>query len=117
MEDMPFVTTFGNEIARSYVQLALAVGQHSPWSVDAYYGPPRWTSQAKAQGLRPVGELARGVADPITALRGARDAEIVSQRRDFPARQALAIQIALRILQGERSTVVEANPPFDISPR
>lgn len=117
IKDMPFVTTSANETARSYVQLALAVGQHFPWYVDAYYGPPEWANQAKAQGLRSAAELAREAADLIIALARDRDAEMDSQRGDFLARQALAMQTTLRILQGERLPIVEeANALFDISP-
>jgi hypothetical protein len=31
-----------NSIAEQYVRLALAIGQHDPDYVDAYYGPPEW---------------------------------------------------------------------------
>ena len=36
-----------NEIAEAYVKLVLAIGQHDPDYVDAYYGPPEWKKQLK----------------------------------------------------------------------
>src|ERR1044071_8149616 len=36
-----------NEIAEAYVKLVLALGQHDPDYVDAYYGPPEWKNQQK----------------------------------------------------------------------
>lgn len=35
------------DIAREYVQLVLAVGEHDPDYVDAYYGPSAWQQQAR----------------------------------------------------------------------
>jgi hypothetical protein len=46
-----------NSIAESYVKLVLAVGQHTPIYVDAYYGPAAWKAEAEAAGKRPLAEL------------------------------------------------------------
>jgi hypothetical protein len=46
-----------NSIAESYVKLVLAVGQHTPIYVDAFYGPPAWKEAAEAAGKRPLAEL------------------------------------------------------------
>lgn len=46
-----------NSIADRYVQLVLAVGQHDPDFVDAYYGPPEWKTAAEGAGKRPLDEL------------------------------------------------------------
>ena len=35
-------STVMDRVAESYVRLVLAVGQHDPDYVDAYYGPPAW---------------------------------------------------------------------------
>jgi hypothetical protein len=40
-----------NEIAESYVKLALALGNHDPDYVDAYYGPEAWRTEAETSGL------------------------------------------------------------------
>src|SRR6185503_2353828 len=44
-------------LAERYVRLVLAVGQHDPDFVDAYYGPPAWKQQAEQQGKLPLTEL------------------------------------------------------------
>ncbi|MGZ7079882.1 MAG: hypothetical protein ACXVJT_10750, partial [Thermoanaerobaculia bacterium] len=38
-----------NRAAETYVRLALALGEHDPDWVDAYYGPPVWRDQAKQE--------------------------------------------------------------------
>ena len=43
------------EIAEAYVKLVLAMGQHDPDYVDAYYGPPEWKKQEK----KPLDAIAR----------------------------------------------------------
>ena len=43
----PAMVTSVQEIAEAYVKLVLAVGQHDPDYVDAYYGPPDWKKQEK----------------------------------------------------------------------
>jgi len=40
-----------NRGAEEYVRLVLAVGEHDPDYVDAYYGPPRWREEVKSQKL------------------------------------------------------------------
>ncbi len=42
-----------NTIAERYVKLVLAVGQHDPAYVDAFYGPAEWKAAAEA-GKRPL---------------------------------------------------------------
>jgi hypothetical protein len=50
-------------IAEEYVRLVLAVGEHDPDYVDAYYGPPAWREEAARAGKPPLPELeARGRA-------------------------------------------------------
>src|SRR5947199_2338491 len=43
----PARVTSANEIAEAYVKLVLAMGQHDPDYVDAYYGPPEWKKQSQ----------------------------------------------------------------------
>ena len=40
-----------DHIAEQYVRLILAVGQHDPDYVDAYYGPPEWKPSGDKVGL------------------------------------------------------------------
>ena len=49
-----------NEIAEAYVKLVLAIGQHDPDYVDAYYGgPPEWKKQPKKSLVTIALEAAR----------------------------------------------------------
>ncbi len=61
-------------LAERYVRLVLAVGQHDPDFVDAYYGPPEWKPDpAKARPLDRRPRARRGPADPASGSdRGAR---------------------------------------------
>ena len=54
-----------DRVAESYVKLVLAVGQHDPDYVDAYYGPPEWKVQAEA-AKRPLADL-RAEAERLVA--------------------------------------------------
>jgi hypothetical protein len=109
------MTISARPIAQDYVQLALAIGQHIPGYVDAYYGPPEWADQVKAKGLRPADELAREASNLAAAL--ADDTQMHSQRHDFLTRQVRAMQTSLRILQGEQLTLAEeVKALYDITP-
>ncbi|KAF5409079.1 MAG: hypothetical protein Udaeo2_07610 [Candidatus Udaeobacter sp.] len=38
-----------NAVAERYMHLVLALGQHDPDYVDAFYGPAEWKTQAKKE--------------------------------------------------------------------
>jgi hypothetical protein len=109
------MTVSSDAIPRVYVQLALAIEQHIPGYVDAYYGPPEWRQRAEADGLRPVAELVGEASDLAAAI--ADDSEMDPQRQDFLTRQVRAMQTSLGILQGEQLTLVEeVRALYDITP-
>jgi len=61
-----------NEIAEKYAQLVLALGQHDPDYVDAFYGPAEWKTQAETnkQSLDAIGaEAAQLMVDRTLAPR------------------------------------------------
>jgi hypothetical protein len=98
-----------------YVQLALAIDQHIPGYIDAYFGPAEWKESAAARGKRPLDELALEAADLERAI--AQDAQIDIQRADFLSRQLRAMSTSLRLLQGESfSLAQEVEALYDISP-
>ena len=102
-------------IGQTYVQLALAIGQHVPGYVDSYCGPPEWKAQVDDQEARPIPALARDVAELSAAIES--DTGLDPQRKDFLTRQVRAMDTTLRILQGEElSLVEEAEGFFDITP-
>ena len=53
-----------------YVHLVLALGQHDPDYVDAFYGPPEWKTQAEKEKKsldaigREAAELSATLAEP-----------------------------------------------------
>ena len=97
-------STSMNEIAESYVKLALALGARDGDYVDAYYGPPAWKAAADSAGATP----ARIRAD-ATALRarlasvdtGALDA-MSRLRREYLDKQLRAMVGRVDFLEGKR---------------
>ena len=59
-----------DRIAERYVKLVLALGEHDPDYVDAYYGPARWREEAKAsrQSLAEIRQAARPLAGELQRL-------------------------------------------------
>ncbi len=101
-------------VGREYVHLALAIDQHMPGYVDAYFGPPEWREQAQAQGARPLAELAAQAGQLAAALA---DTAMSPQSKDFLTREVRAMQTTLRILQGETMPLIEeVEALYDISP-
>jgi len=97
-----------DEAARSYVRLALALGERDADSLDGYHGPATWQAEVRAE--RP--SLSQTRAKAITLARSleviAPDDRIDEQapRRAFLIRQLRAIVSRIEVLQGAR-------PPFD----
>jgi hypothetical protein len=98
-----------NEIAEQYVRLVLAVGQHDPDYVDAFYGPAEW-KEAVARQKRPLADLRadarRLLAQvPETAMPG--DDELVRLRRQYLRGQLGAVEARVQMLEGTRLTFDE----------
>src|SRR5688500_13880991 len=51
-----------NPLAERDVRLVLALGQHDPDYVDAYYGPPEWRTEAEKTRV-PLADIADAAAD------------------------------------------------------
>src|SRR5207237_10070094 len=94
-----------DRLAERYVKLVLAVGQHDPDYVDAYYGPPEWRKEADAS-KRPVSEIGREAADmlkQVAARAPGEDAEeLVQLRHAYLTRQLEALRARVAMLQGTR---------------
>ena len=68
-------------IAQTYVKLVLALGQHDPNYVDAYYGPPEWKIEAET-AAKPLESIRREAADArqgIDRAKGARERNLARQ--------------------------------------
>jgi hypothetical protein len=92
-----------NALADRYVKIVLAVGQHDPDFVDAYYGPPEWKAEAAA-AKRPLSELgaeADGIAGQLAATPRSDD-PLLDLRRDYLRGQVHAVSARVRMLQGAR---------------
>ncbi|MBU0496019.1 MAG: hypothetical protein KKA73_16640 [Chloroflexi bacterium] len=112
---MDHMTVSGDFVAQDYIHLALAIEQHIPGYIDAYYGPPAWRQQAQEAAPQPVANLLKQATDLADAV--AADAGMDPQRRDHLAKEVRAMQTALRILDGEELTFVEeVEGLYDITP-
>src|SRR5215467_9739621 len=62
-----------NIIAEKYVHLVLALGQHDPDYVDAFYGPAEWKTQAEKEkkSLDEIEDEAKKLIGDRTLLPGA----------------------------------------------
>jgi hypothetical protein len=97
-----------NPIAESYVKLVLALGQHDPDYVDAYYGPPEWKPAAGAP-KRPLKEIeAEAVAllERLTAASPGSD-ELLHSRFQYLFRQLSALRARAQIVSGRKMSFDE----------
>ncbi len=98
-----------NLIAERYVRLALALGEHDPMYVDAYYGPEEWKREAASEetGLAAI----TAEADSLLAALGAIDTggmeEIHRLRHGFLVKHLEALSAWSRIRNGEKMTFDE----------
>jgi hypothetical protein len=98
-----------NQIAESYVKLVLAVGQHDPFYVDAFYGPPEWQKEAEAH-KQPLPEI-RGTAEKLLAdLRShpptAAD-PLLRLRHEYLTRQLQSMVARIDFLAGKKMSFDE----------
>ncbi len=106
MNAQPAPTTDANVvdgIAESYVKLVLAMGEHDPDYVDAYYGPTEWKSKA-AEEKKPLDSIREEAMELSSQLAKVPVAakEIERLRLDYLARQLAALEARVRFVQGKR---------------
>ena len=100
-------------VAAGYVKMVLALGQHDPDYVDAFYGPSEWRKEIEASkpSLASIDEhalsLERELAKAPTAPPVPRDAELWKLRLEYLARQLSALRARVAMLQGKRFTFDE----------
>jgi len=99
-----------NALAEQYVRLVLAVGEHDPGYVDAYYGPEAWRLDAARAAVSldalaaTAGELC-AAADALSPTAG--DDEVIVLRREYLRRQLAAVAARIRMLRGATMTFDE----------
>ena len=94
-----------NTLAERYVRLVLAVGQHDPDYVDAYYGPPEWRTEAASQklALTELSTRAASLAQDLAAAAPADSAdEMIRLRHVYLSRQLAAVRARVSMLTGAR---------------
>jgi len=102
-----------NRIATSYVKLVLALGQHDPDYVDAYYGPLETRIEVDAQGLRPLAEIRSQATALLADLQTQRpeaagpDAELIRLRYEYLNRQLESLIARVDQLSGQKLTFDE----------
>src|ERR1700752_1420688 len=87
-----------NAVAERYVHLVLALGQHDPDYVDAFYGPAEGKTQAEkekkslyaiaseaAELMKKIGGAQASHSDAATALKS--DDEVVKLRHEYLQKQ------------------------------
>ena len=95
-----------NAAAERYAHLVLALGQHDPDYVDAFYGPPEWKTQAEKE-KKSLDAIGADAAELIATLAKTSDAaasgdEMLKLRREYLQKQVAALAARVRMLKGEK---------------
>jgi hypothetical protein len=98
-----------NTIAEDYVKLVLAIGQHDPAYVDAYYGPPEWKAEAESRkaALSDIDGRASRLIDDLATRDRRGDEEMASLRHQYLQRQLESMRARIRMLAGAKLTFDE----------
>jgi hypothetical protein len=93
-----------DEVAERYVKLALALGEHDPVYVDAFYGPSGWREEVLRErpSLEAIGERARGLRDALWSSPAPGRDEAAALRRDYLAGQIEAQIARVEMLRGKK---------------
>src|SRR5947207_3566486 len=95
-----------NAVAERYAHLVLALGQHDPDYVDAFYGPPEWKKQAEKEkkSLDAIGAEAAELIATLAKTPGAATSgdEMLKLRREYLQKQISALAARVRMLKGEK---------------
>ena len=96
-----------NAVAERYAHLVLALGQHDPDYVDAFYGPAEWKTQAEKQkkSLDTIGREAGELSATLTGTPippGTADSDLRRLRREYLHKQLSALAARVRMLKGEK---------------
>jgi hypothetical protein len=95
-----------NAVAERYVHLVLALGQHDPDYVDAFYGPAEWKTQAEKE-KKSLDAIGAEAVELSVALAKRHDAstsgdEMLKLRREYLQKQIAALAARVPILKGEK---------------
>jgi hypothetical protein len=92
-----------NAVAERYAHLVLALGQHDPDYVDAFYGPAEWKTQAEKEkkSLDAIGAEAAELIATLAKTPNAGD-ELLRLRHEYLQKQSSALAARVRMLKGEK---------------
>src|SRR6266480_4238308 len=93
-------------VAERYVHLVLALGQHDPDYVDAFYGPAEWKTQAEKEkkSLDAIGAEAAELSATLVKIpdAGTSGDEMLRLRQEYLQKQVAALAARVRMLKGEK---------------
>jgi hypothetical protein len=95
-----------NGVAERYAHLVLALGEHDPDYVDAFYGPAAWKTQAEKE-RKSLDAIGAEAAELIATLAKTPDAgtsgdEMLKLRHEYLQKQISALAARVRMLKGEK---------------
>src|SRR5947199_6177812 len=93
-------------VAERYAHLVLALGQHDPDYVDAFYGPTEWKTQAEKEkkSLDAIGAEAAELSATLAKTPDAATSgdEMLKLRLEYLQKQIAALAARVRMLKGEK---------------
>lgn len=87
-----------DKLAEQYVKLALAVGEHHPYYIDAYYGPNEWRTGEK----RPLADLKTDINALLAQLEYVQSKPELAQRKAFLQVQTKSMLTFIQIIHNEK---------------
>src|SRR5215208_4619162 len=103
------------DLGERFVHLALAINEHIPGYVDAFFGAEEWKVRAEQEGKQPLSSLTDEIDQLAKDISQANEMDI--QRRDYLARHLTAMRMSLRLLSGEKVSLAdEAEALYDVRP-
>jgi hypothetical protein len=95
-----------NAVAERYAHLVLALGQHDPDYVDAFYGPAEWKTQAEKEkkSLDAIGAEAAELSATLAKTSDAATSgdEMLKLRREYLQKQGAALAGAGADVEGQK---------------
>src|SRR5262245_53876425 len=95
-----------NAVAERYAHLVLALGQHDPDYVDAFYGPAEWKMQAEKEKrtLDAIGVEAAELSATLAKIPHAATSgdDMLKLRREYLQKQISALAARVRMLKDEK---------------
>src|SRR4051812_27072817 len=96
-----------NDVAERYAHLVLALGQHDPDYVDAFYGPAEWKTQAEEQkkSLEAIGAEAAKLSVTLIEIPippGTPDSDLRRLRREYLHKQISALAARAGMLKDKK---------------